>query len=275
MSKMESLFAHSQSIPAIPAVVHELIATFDQQDVDIDTLAKKISHDQALTAKVLRLANTPAYGGSRKVASIGDAVMVLGFNTVRTLVLSCGLVSAFRPPEGFDIKHFWHECFRTAETCKWLARACRQDGEIAFTCGLIHDVGSMIMHVAMPEQAVSIDKAVALGGSRASLESALLGYNYADVGAELAQRWKFPDVIVQGIQHQEDPLAASKFSTLAGLIYLSQRIMQGIDVGMNAEQMAELLPRDVLEALKLNPDVVLSRFDELKAVGDAIDSFLG
>lgn len=271
---MEALFAHSQSIPAIPAVVHELMASFDREDVDIDELTEKLSHDQSLSAKVLRLANTAAYGGSRKISSIGDAVMVLGFNTLRTLVLSCGLVSAFRPPAGFDIKHFWRQSFRTAETCRWLARICRQDPEVAFTCGLLHDLGGMIIHVALPEQSVSIDKAVALGGDRLSLESALLGYNHAQVGAELARRWKFPDQIVAAIANQAAPQEATPASAQAALIYLSHRLMHGIDVGISVEKMADLSPRAVMDMLKINWDVVTTRFEELKGVGDQIETYL-
>jgi HD-like signal output (HDOD) protein len=130
---LQNLIDNAQKLPNIPKVVQELIESFGDENVSNDAIAKKISADQVLTIKVLRAANSAHYGGNRKVGSVNDAVFLLGFNAVRTLVLASGLTGAFSAPEGFDIKKFWRDSFAVAAICKWMARYSHDDAETAFT----------------------------------------------------------------------------------------------------------------------------------------------
>jgi HD-like signal output (HDOD) protein len=255
-------------------VVQELIQTFDNQDINLDDIAKKIALDQTLSAKVLRLANSAHYSGSRSVSSIKDAVIMLGFNVLRTLVLSCGFVGCFKPPEGFDIKLFWKSSFQTAAICKWLARYCKEDGEVAFTAGLMHDIGSLLLHMNYPDQAMSIDRTVALGGRRSALESTLLGCNYIDVGSALASRWRFPQPMVEGIRQQESPLAGDGHSVLAGLIFIAQYLVHAMQAGATTAQMREHFPVDVADSIKLDTSAVLDNLDEVAELETDVELLL-
>src|SRR4030065_1666415 len=104
MTPKHNLVANFHNPPAIPAVVQEIIASFRDANLDIPTLARKIAQDQALSAKALRVANSSFYGLPRKVGSIQDAVMVVGFNSMRSVVLSAGFMHAFphTPGNSFD-----------------------------------------------------------------------------------------------------------------------------------------------------------------------------
>lgn len=274
MSSVAELFRKTQHLPTIPKVAQELIGTFNQSDVNIDEIAKKIALDQAISAKVLRLANTAAYGGSRKVASIRDAVMVLGFNSLRTLVLACSLVDSFRMPKGFDIKIFWQNSFRIAAISKWLARFCRQDGEIAFTCGLLHEIGDLLIMAEHPTQFVNIDNSVKLGGNRANMEKTLFGFNYCEVGAELANRWHFPEAIAASIAQHNDPFAAPTFSPNAALIFLAQKIVAQLNDGATPEQMMAALPQELTHKLGLDTHKVSEGLGELAEISGDISAFL-
>lgn len=271
---MDALLANSQHIPAIPKVVHELIATFEHADVDVDDIANRIALDQALSAKVLRMANTPAYGGNRRIASVHDAVMVLGFNAVRTLVLSCGFLQAFKAPASFNLRRFWLETFRTAATCRWLAKFARTDPEVAFTVGLLHDIGTLLIHLTYPEQATTLDASAAMGSNRIAMENALLGCNYCDVGAALAQHWNFPDRIVQALKFQAAPETAQPASTLAELIHIAQFILSRIDAGETMADIADALPDIPTRSLNINLDKVLNSLDEVPNLGNDINAFL-
>ncbi|MDB6062752.1 MAG: hypothetical protein JWM78_2855 [Verrucomicrobiaceae bacterium] len=274
MSAVDDLFRKSQQLPTIPKVAQELIVTFDQPDAAIDDIAKKIALDQAISAKVLRLANTAQFGGNRKVASIREAVMVLGFNSLRTLVLACSFVDSFRTPKNFDIKKFWLHSFRVAAASKWLARLCKQDGEIAFTCGLLHEIGDLLIMAEHPTQFTNINNSVALGGNRAELELTLFGFTYGDVGAELANRWRFPDAIVNAIRYQSSPNAAQPFSVYAGLIYLAQQVVAQLDIGAAPDQLMEALAVDIVHALKLDTDKMQLHLAELNDLTGDIAAFL-
>jgi HD-like signal output (HDOD) protein len=102
--------------------------------------------DQALTAKVLRLANSAHYGASRSIANTNDAIALLGFNTLRTMVLALGVTSSFKAPKGFDMNAFWKQSFAIGELSKWVTQYIPEANiEPAFTCGMLNSIGSLLI----------------------------------------------------------------------------------------------------------------------------------
>lgn len=107
--KLDALFQNPTALPTAPKVVEELISSFDKASVSTEEIAKKLSTDPVLSAKLLRLANSAYYHVSRSIGTVEDAVLMLGFVTVRTLVISSGLVSGFKTVPGLDLKQFWRQ----------------------------------------------------------------------------------------------------------------------------------------------------------------------
>lgn len=217
------LINNAQNMPNIPKVVQELITSFGDDNVNGEQIADKVSKDQAMTARVLRMANSSKYGGHRQIGSVNDAVVLLGFNALRTMVLASGVCGAFKTPDAFDVKEFWKKSFHVASLCKWLATYTPDiDPEVAFTCGMLHDVGGLLTQVLASEEAQEIDRVVAKGADRIEMESSRLGFTYPEAGAELAYRWKFPEDIVEGIRHQLAPaVAEDDYKPLAGVVLVA------------------------------------------------------
>src|SRR5471032_3239738 len=207
--KLDALFQNPTALPTAPKVVEELISSFDKASVSTEEIAKKLSTDPVLSAKLLRLANSAYYHVSRSIGTVEDAVLMLGFVTVRTLVISSGLVSGFKTVPGLDLKQFWRYSLHTAVSAKWIAKQSGENTDLAFTIGMMHAIGQLVIHSAMPEQAMALD------------EIASLGYCYADVGAELARRWKFPDAFAETISALPDPLHHESDNNLAIVIALA------------------------------------------------------
>jgi HD-like signal output (HDOD) protein len=279
MAAIDDLFRKAQQLPTIPKVAQELIATFNQPDVNIDEIAEKVVLDQAISAKVLRLANTAAYGGSRKISSIREAVMVLGFNSLRTLVLACSFVDAFRMPKGFDIKAFWQNSFRVAAISKWLApfakvEGRRLDGEVAFTCGLLHEIGDLLIMAEHPTQFTNIDNSAKLGANRAELEQTLLGFDYCEVGAELANRWHFPSTIVDSIRYHSATHTAPAFAPYAAIIALALQVGAQINAEVTHDQLMDALPSDLLQQLGIDTRKMAEQLDGINEATQAIAAFL-
>ncbi len=274
MTDLDRLLQASTQLPAIPDVVQSLILSFEDPQADIDTLAEKISHDPALAAKVLRLANTAAYGGNRRIASISDAVMMLGFNTLRTLVLACGLVGQFKHFTGVDMRVFWRRSFRVASTCSWLARSCGQNADIAFSVGLLHNLGQLLLAVADPVAAQEVSRLVDEGEDRFVAEMNILGFTTVQAAAELASRWRFPRDIVEGIAGQQMPLQQDPPSALAMIVHLAIVLVRGTEAEVDLDWLAKLLPQRVLEALRLKPEAVLSSYGELAGLGEELGALL-
>ena len=271
--KIQELIDNAQKLPNVPKVVQELIESFGNENVNNDEIAKKISSDQVLTAKVLRAANSAHYGGNRKVGTVSDAVFLLGFNAVRTLVLASGMTGAFKAPEGFDIKKFWHDSFAVASTAKWLARFSHDDSEITFTCGMIHNIGELLIHILLPNECKEIQKIVDKGARNSDIEKNVLGFNYPEAGAELANRWKFPQAIVDGIRHQLNPLAVTPVSRFAALINVADYIVHMNEKGDDAALLSEF-PNDLATSLGINLVKMLERIDETKELAGAFDGLL-
>jgi HD-like signal output (HDOD) protein len=270
---LKSLIDNAQKLPNIPKVVQELIESFGDENVNTEEIAKKVSADQVLTAKLLRAANSAHYGGNRKVSSVNDAVFILGFNAVRTLVLASGLTGAFKAPEGFDLPKFWRDSFAIASTCKWLARFSRDDAETAFTTGMMHNIGELLIHILMPDECVEIQKVVDKGARNSDIEKNFLGFNYPEAGAALAMRWKFPIAIADAIRDQLDPLGAEKFSRLAAIINLADYIVHMNEKGNDAELLAHF-PNDLASKLDINLVKLMERIDETKELTGGFESLI-
>ena len=265
---MASIFAEPKQLPHIPRVVQELMESFrdDDMDLDVDEISDKVALDQSLTAKVLRLANSAHYGVSRTIANPHDAVMLLGFNTLRTMVLASGVTGAFKL-EGFDQNKFWKNAFGIAAISKWIgAYVPGCDKETAFTCGMMHSVGSLLIRMFYPADAVSIDGAESISGShRHELEYGRFGFTYADVGAELAKRWKFPVVIQNAIQEQNYADADKEYSVEAGIVYIAKYLKRAHDANLSEDEIVAGFPLAVAD--KIGMDVTRA-YKDLAKIGD-------
>ncbi|MBB5862973.1 HD-like signal output (HDOD) protein [Xanthomonas arboricola] len=215
--KLEALFDQLHTLPTVPKVAQELIARFDDPATNIDVLAHSIERDPVIAAKVLRLANSARFHGLRDSTSVEDAAMRLGFNTLRTLVLASAMTGAFRAGPGFDLKAFWRHSFEVAGICRLLARQHGLDPETAFTCGMMHNIGELLIQSGAPDYASRINHESS-SAAHAAEETLQLGFGYPEVGAELVRRWQLPAVIQEAIAYQVRPAAAPEGARMPLLV---------------------------------------------------------
>ncbi|WEF31159.1 HDOD domain-containing protein [Pseudoduganella chitinolytica] len=185
-------------LPSLPAVVMELLNSIDQEDVDIGLLARKVSHDQALTAKTLRLANSSAYGFQVKVTTIQQAITYLGFETTRNLITAAAVTGCFAEGKcaGFDHKAFWRHSIGSAACAKVLARHMRFNQDYAFTAGLLHDIGRLVLVSGFPRHYERVLAWRAQHDSTLLLaERTVLGIDHVEAGLALAEHWNFSDTM--------------------------------------------------------------------------------
>ncbi|MDE2593318.1 MAG: HDOD domain-containing protein [Burkholderiales bacterium] len=274
--QLEALFKQPQALPAVPKIVHELIDSFNDGDISIDEIAKKIAADPVLSARLLRLANSAYYHVSRSVGTVNDAMTMLGFVTVRTLVISSGLTGGYKSMPGLDLGQFWRYGLHTAAVAGWLAKKTGTNADQAFTVGLMHAIGQLVMHAGMPEQMLQLDKqAGPLDPRRLDMEKNSFGYNFADVGAELARQWRFPHAFVDAIKYFPEPLSAEKFDAAAGVIHLAAWRARGEHNKLNADELAGTIPAEVCKKLGLNPETLLKELPPLSELCEGLDSLLG
>ena len=272
--EVAQFFEEISNLPNIPKVVQELIESFNDEDVDTLVLAGKIAMDQTLTAKVLRMANSVYYGPSRTVTTVNDAVISIGVNALRTLVLASGVKGAFESPADFDVKHFWQVSFKVAAVAKELAKSVAADPETAFTCGMLHNVGEVLLHLGAPAKALKIDEAVKFGGNRIALQASQIGVTYTQLGAELANQWRFPDVISLAVAGQANPLAEKEFCVYAALLHIAQFLVISQDNKFSEDDIRARFPVEVAKKIDLDELMLLQRLDEIAELGHEFDEML-
>lgn len=261
-------------LPMVPKVVQELLASFERADTDVDSIVDNVSHDQVLSAKVLRLANSNKMSGGKAVKSIDDAVVRLGFDNLRLLVVSSGMSNISVDSPGFDRKVFWVHSFRTGNLARWLAKMAGLDTNTAYTCGLLHNIGELLIHIALPGEMAKIDRMVVAGTDRIQVENMVLGVDLATVGGHLAKRWTFPIEIQRAISQHQNPAAAEVFEPYAGLVALANLLGAQFEAGLTNAEIAETLPSKLLDKLAIPPEPMVANLDKARELCEGLDEML-
>lgn len=261
---LDELVRNLQALPSLPAVVMELLGDIDQEDVDISVLARKVSHDQALTAKTLRLANSSLWGLQVKVTTIQQAITFLGFQTTRNLITAAAMTGVFREEQcaGFDDKAFWRHSIATAACCKVIARRVRLNQDYAFTAGLLHDIGRLVLVSTFPKQ---YEAAMAYRAAHdctvLEAERAVMKLDHVVAGATLAEHWHFSDTMQMAITYHHEPNVPGA-GLLAAIVHVANAIVHGLDLGGEDDELAPAVSATAWNALGLNEEAYWHVFRE-------------
>jgi putative nucleotidyltransferase with HDIG domain len=243
----DDIISQIKDLPSLPAVVMELLSSLDGDDIDIATIAKKVAYDQALTAKTLRLANAANSGRQVKVTTIQHAITFLGFQTVRNLITTAAVTGCFpggRCP-GFNDKAFWRHSIATATCAKIIARHLGFNQDYAFTAGLLHDIGRLVMVTLFSENYAQVLRYRTEHDCHLiQAEREVLGFTHVIVGTALAEYWNFSETMQSGIagHHAPDTPGAG---FLATIIHVADAITHGLDL---SQQTDDLVPPVSLSA---------------------------
>jgi len=250
---IKSLIDQPGKLPTIPKVGQQLIASFSSDDVSIAGIAAQLSADPALSAKLLRLANSAYFHVSRTIGTVESALQMLGFVMVRNLVLGNSMASAYKNIGGIDLKQFWRYNLYTACSARWLAQRADFNADLVFTVGLMQGIGQLQMHAVIAQAVAPLDKQMSvLDARRTQLERETLGFHYGEVSAELAQLWNFPQALVTAMHHIADPLAATDFSEAAAWVHMGCWRARAEVLGLSAEVQAASYPVEVGRRLRLD-----------------------
>ena len=266
---ISALFSQVHSLPCIPRVAQDLIQQFDNPHTSLDSVARNIALDPVIAAKVLRLANSARFRGARESTSVEDAAMRLGFNTLRTLVLASAMTGAFKVDTGFDLKGFWIRSFRVASIARTLAKQLKLDADAAFTCGMMYNIGELLIQTGAPDFAKRLNRHPHReAAAQAAEETLQLGFGFPEVGAELARRWQLPALIQNAIAYQNKPAQAPDGGQYARLVAQAIHVEESLEAHGLGEQAREELEGPLFEGIDLN-----KLFEALPAVLEADKAF--
>ncbi|HZO87210.1 MAG TPA: HDOD domain-containing protein [Chthonomonadaceae bacterium] len=216
-------------LPPLPLVVTRIMETVNSPDTSAADLNRLIAMDQGLSSKVLRIVNSAYYGFPKRISTITHAVVILGFNTVRNLVLGVsafGLLAQKSIPYGLNRTKFWEHSVATAVAGSILAKKrltkMRTAPEEAFIGGLLHDIGTLFLDSYFPVQyAVAMAFAARETKTSWEAENMVLGIDHVTVGRRIAEHWNFPPHLTAMIAGHHEPTRQKEHFEMAAVIHVA------------------------------------------------------
>ncbi len=268
MADMQHFFENVQ-LPTMPDVARDLIATMKDDEIPFEKVRSAISRDPALTAKLIRLANSARFGLPRTVSSLDEAITLVGLNQVRTLALASCMAGLFKDVPGVDAEAFWKESMAIAGYAQWLARTLGSNLQESWLAGFLLRLGELVIAQKAPEQIPAIEQLPHHAGGRWERERSLLGFAETQVTAELARRWRFPDSIVRGLETADDPVAATPFCRLGGILHLATLLAEiGLEEPKSPADTIAALPATVTRVLQLEADWLVEHLPPVEGYVD-------
>jgi HD-like signal output (HDOD) protein len=228
-----------ENLPALPVIVSRLLEVVNSPETSADDASKLIQKDPALTSKVIRLANSAFYGMPRSVSSVSSAIVILGFNVIRSVVLSASIMKMFSDPSKQTVNrdHFWKHSVITAIAAKELVRHLLSfklyDPEGAFCAGILHDIGKLIFNEYIPADYMEVcrysqEHAMPL----LDAETLMLGINHAEIGRILADKWALPLDLELSMVFHHYPDRSEEIVDFVNIIHLADHIAHDADAGL-------------------------------------------
>jgi HD-like signal output (HDOD) protein len=261
-------------LPSLPAVVMELLNSIDQDDVDISVLAKKVSHDQALTAKTLRLANSSLYGLQVKVTTIQQAITFLGFQTTRNLITAAAVTGCFAEGHcpGFDHKAFWRHSIATAACAKVLARQMRFNQDYALRPGCCTTSAGWCWCPASRSSIRPPSPTAEHDCYLLEAERTVLGVDHVDAGLALAEHWNFSDTMRLAIGGHHDRKRRAPVSWRPSS--MADAIVHALDLAQVQDDLVPPVSTVAWTALGLDEEIYLQLFRETELQYEEISMVL-
>lgn len=246
-------------LPTLSTVLDKILRVAGDSRSSASDMAEVISKDQSLTTNILKIANSAYFGLSQQVPTVARAIVVLGFEAVKSIALSASVIAAFPRKPGdihFDRSKFWTHSLGCAYVCKRIAAVTHLvDQETAFVCGLLHDIGKIALEIYFPDSYQRVLGYLQDGSvSLVKAEFEVLGFTHAEVGMWMAQRWRFPKPIIFSIANHHGIIADdSQYRELTAIVRLSNYLCLEAGICLPGQTTTEPLDDTVLPVLKLGP----------------------
>jgi putative nucleotidyltransferase with HDIG domain len=266
-------------LPTLPLVIPQVFRLVEDRRSSAGDLARVIGSDQSLASRILRLANSAFYGFRREITSINHAVVLLGFDTVKSIVLAATVFDTLKDADSassFDREQFWLHVVATATAARVVARALRvADPEAAFVGGLLHDIGKVVLDRYFHRRyAESARLATESPCPIREAEVAVFGVDHAEVGGWLAERWRLPRPIIEPVTFHHRPAAgAREHWGVSASVHLADILARNAEIGSGGDKLVPLPDPEVLARLHVRPANLRQWTEALLVERQAVETF--
>jgi putative nucleotidyltransferase with HDIG domain len=222
--KLDQYINGIKNLPPSPSLMVELIKLLKKPDRDIDQLVELMSHDPSLTAEILRRCNSAVFAADEAATDIFEATFRLGFYEVyrvATALFGARTIRWSNAKQGLPLEIVWEHSALTAVCAGSLAKEVEENEAVAFTAGLLHDVGKVVLACAEGADYANVVRQAGSGMPLTEAEKTAFGFNHAEIGGRLLGRWGLPPNVVTPIRFHHQPEQAAPFERLTAMLNLA------------------------------------------------------
>lgn len=234
----DDILKRLSDFPSMPTIVQEMFKVTSMPNCTSKDVARVLENDQSLTARLLRVANSPFYGLSRKVDTVDRACTVLGLNTVKNLALSVSVMGVFKSRSRaatFDMADMWRHSLGCAVAAKAVFELRYKDGDNVFAGGILHDIGKMVLDIYMSREYKEIHELYGKDMSLVDAEMYIIGRTHALIGRLLARKWKFTEAMEEMIAFHHRPALAKMAREHVAAVHIGNEIAKSLSLGKSNE----------------------------------------
>lgn len=258
-----SQILESNDLPTLPNVASKLINITSKEETTLEDIGDLVSQDIALSAKILKICNSSFYSFPQKIGSVNQAVLILGMNAVRSLVLSFSFLSmeGGKKKNIFDFSKFWEKSLASAVGAQFILKHVKDaDNDEIFVSGLLQNLGELILAITFPDKYDTVLHRIEEGEEQLAVEREIFGMDNAEVGAAVAKHWGFPEILTLPIQYHCEPKKYTgkniRLKQTIAAVYLSDLLSSILFSEDNPQVFHKQFRTDASRLLKLTPEQI-------------------
>ena len=275
---IEDLINGTVQLGSLPAIFYQINEAVENPESSFTEIGHIISQDSALTARLLKIVNSSFFGFSSKVETITHAVTVVGMIQLRDLALATTIINNFKgiPKDAVNMHSFWKHSIAVGLAGRVIGVYMKEPNpERFYVLGLLHDLGRLLLYLAVPEEMSRVLIKYSHGGLLHEAENEILGWDHAEAGGRLLRKWNLPDTLVEGVLYHHNPSGAPRFPLEAAVTHLADILAQALEYGTSGERYVSSLDNAAWKTLGLSTSFMSSVLAQVdRQASDAIKVFL-
>lgn len=281
-NKVKQVVSNIRNLPTPPIVFNQIQRVINDPKVSAGHIASILAEDPAMSVKVLKLTNSAFYGLSRQIDSVKQAILIVGLEAIKNLVLSASVLDMFKGKnldQDFHEK-FWRHSLATGFCCRILARQIRSRGVVdpdtAFSAGLLHDIGKMVVSCFLRDEYTRLkqEREVNQTATDYEIEERTLGYTHAQIGGFLASHWKLPQRLGSSITFHHNPQQSDSGDALVYLVHLGNFLAKKAFYDKEDSHLIGSIQSGVMEYLQISDDGLMEFIDALREEYHKAETFM-
>ena len=279
LCKPSDLLIGYPEVASLPTIYNRLNEAINSPHTSMAELGRIIKDDPGLTARLLRLVNSPFYGFPSKIETISRALVIVGVQQVRDLALATAVVNLFRgiPEHMVSMESFWRHSIACGVAAKILATFRREANvERYFVAGILHDIGRLIINIRIPDKARdALSRSESEGELFYQAEHQVIGFDHAAVGSALLQAWNLPPSLEEVVAYHHNPEGARQFPIETAIVHVADILAHAMQLGNSGERFVPPLDEQAWDNIGLSTSVLSPTLDQLeRQFTDVVDTIL-